>query len=360
MDLEQVERVNWVRTENDIGWFAIWLPGNFPPDMIDVDRLIEFWRQPDGGENQLVFVGFLRKWNWTEKSDGVELLTISGPDPIDLLNRRIIAFAANESQSSKTAPADDMIKAIVRENAAELAPVTEAGRPRRYPEANFSVAANLSNAPSLTRKFAWRQMLTVLQELAETSTNLGTPLFFDCVPTTLHAQFEFRTWTTLMGADRSISGRIAPTVFSVEAGNMIDPDLTEDWSEEWNYVWGGGQGERLDRVIDPEKDLPRIFRGGPWGKREIFQDAREEDTILGVANKAFERMQAERPRLLFTAKLLDTPTSRYGIDWKYGDKVTARYKGKEFEGRIRTVRYQLDNEGVENIDARLEVELATG
>ena len=356
--IQQFTRLEYVRVLNDLGWFTLVLPEDYPEALLAPDNLFEIWREPEGAEPQLQMVGFLRKWSWESASDGTELLTLSGPDQLRLLDPATIAYEAGEAEADKTGFADDVIKAIVREARGALAGNDAEGRPKRFPAANFAVDPDVGQGQSIERRFSWRQVLPVIQEIAEASRHQGTPVYFDCVPAG-RAQFQFRTWVNVRGADRTLSGGLQPVIFSKEAGNLGDPSLIEDWTQEINYVWGGGQGEGLARVIDTENDLPRMNRS-LWNRRDIFQDAREEVTVLGVANRAFERMQAGRPRLFFSGDLRDTPQSRYGVDWGFGDKATARYRNQEFDGIVRTIQITVDDSGREDLRARLEVELATG
>lgn len=357
-ELTDLESVEYWRSLNGMGGFHITTREDFEEDYWGVDRLIEIWRTPEGGEEQLMMVGFWRWKEWTENDDQFEIFNMGGPDQNDLLDRRVIAYYAGTAGADKTDFADDMLKAIIRENMGALAPLDEAGRPRAYDADYFSVAPDFGHAPSVSRRFAWRKVFPTLLEICESSRNLGTPLYFDVVPGAIPAHFEFRTYVNLMGVDRTSTSGLSPIVFSKENGNLGKPSLREDWSNEWNYVWGGGQGEGTDRVIDPEDDQWRAHRS-IWNRREVFQDAREEDTILGVANKAYQRMQQERPLLKFSAKLLDTPQSIFGVDWDYGDKVTANYRG-EYDVLIDAYRISIDRDGNEDVSVRAEVDLATG
>ncbi len=357
-EIEDYESFQYGRFINNVGWWMIVLPGDTPNDLVDVDRLVEFWRKPEGGDEQLQMVGFTRYWDWFETGPNDERLRIGGTDQMGLLDRRVIAYVSESSQSSKTDQADDLIKAIVRENMGANAALTEANRPRAFPPANFEVMNDIADAPSVTRSFAWRNVLDVLQEIAETSGNLGTPLYFT-VDYTGPAKFVFRTFVNVLGIDRTVSAGLAPIIFSKEAGNIRSPFMREDWRQEHNYVWGGGQGQAAARTIDPEKDLQRIARS-IWAKTEIFQDAREESTTQGVANKAFERLQNERPRLIFRGELLDTPQSKYGVDWKFGDKVTVRFRFQELAGIVDNVSVSVDSSGKEILTSSLEIDIATG
>ncbi len=356
-EINAIESVQYSRFVNNPGWFMLILDPSFDPTFIDVDNLIEFWRQPEGAEDRLEMVGFLRYWDWFETAPKAERLRLGGPDQMDLLDRRVVAYRSTTSQSTKTDEADDMIKEIVRENLGADAALTEANRPRAFDPDHFTVAGNTSLAPSVTRSFAWRNVLDVLQEIADVSRFSGTPLFFDLIPST-GATFEFRTYIDIRGIDRTLAG-VASIVFSREYGNLSNPFLREDWREEWNYIWGGGQGQGTARTIDPEKDLNRIFRS-VWGKREVFQDAREESTIQGVANRARERLEESRPVMTFRGDLLDTARARYGIDWDFGDRVLARYRGREFEGDIKSVSVSIDSDGLETVRAQIEVDVLPG
>ncbi len=218
--------------------------------------------------------------------------------------------------------------------------------------------ADTTEGPAVTRNFSWRFVLPVVQEIAQSSRDLGSPLYFDMVPSATPAVFEFQTFIPLLGVDRSMSTSV-PIIFSKEMENLNGPRWEEDWFTERNYVYGGGQGEADDRVIDPEDDVWRMHKS-LWNRREAFQDAREETTTLGVANKAFERMQRERPVVRFEGDLLDTPNTRFGADWDYGDKVTAKYRGREFSGIVDGYTISMNKFGEEEFLARMEVEYGFG
>ena len=357
-DLRQVESFSYYRAANDVGGFKMVMKPDFDVNLIDVDHIIQFWRQAAGGEELLMLSGFCRKWGWYEGRNGSDRFFVEGVDQNDLIDRRIIAYFAEESESYKVDFADDLIKAIIRENMGALAAVDEAGRPRAYDADYFSVMADTTEGPSVTRSFAWRYVLPVVQEIAKSSRDLGYPLYFDVMPSAVPAIFEFQTFIPYLGVDRSM-GSAVPVIFSREFGNLGFPRLEEDWFDERNYVYGGGQGEEDDRMIDPEDDVWRMHKS-IWNRRECFQDAREESTQIGVANKAYERMQKERPVVRFDADLLDSPTTRFGVDWMYGDNVTARYRGREFSGMVDGYSISVDDTGEEDFMARMEVAYGFG
>lgn len=355
--VEEFQNLEYTRTLNEIGWFKMIVPAEFPPAFVKPDMLFEIWRKPEGGIEQLMMVGFLRKWKYFETARGQERLRLAGPDQMDLLPRPIIGYAAGEPQSDKTDFADDMIKEIIFENKGAGAGLTAEGRFRGYDADFFEIAGDEGAAPSITRRFAWRDMWAVIQELMESSRHAGIPLYIDVVPTG-HAKFQVRTYINLRGVDRTVTTGLNPILFSKEAGNLQAPSLEEDWTDEWNYVFGGGQGEGTARLIDTENDLDRILQS-QWNRREKFADAREEDTALGVAQKANQKMQDKRPILKFEGELVDAPQTIFGVHWNFGDKVSARYRGLTIDGVVNNYKISLDDDS-EDLSAKLEVDFVSG
>lgn len=353
--------VKWelTRVENGKGWFTITASKNFDPRWLGVDRLIEFWRQPIGGEDGCLGVGFMRYWEWFEQEeDGREVVRFGGPDQVELVERHIVGYQANTANTSKTGAADDVSKAIIRENYVFATAGNDSyGRPRGYPAANFECDPDEGAGFVLTRAFAWRNTLPTIQELAESSRSHGVPLFFDVIPDG-PARFRFRTWVNVRGIDRTISTGIAPILFSKAAGNLGNPMLRFDYRNELSYVFGGGQGEGPTRTMDHEASSIAVLREGEsiWNKREAFQDARECGVVLlCIGAKAYRRLQQHRAKVIFKGALLDMPQSKFGIDWNFGDKVSSRYRGFDFDGHVRSFTISVDENKVEKISARMDV-----
>jgi len=360
--LSNVVKWDFVRTANDIGWWTITLNADFPPEFLRIDNIIEFWRQPSGASEVLLGIGFLRYFEWKTDETGTTRLTIGGPDPIELLNRRLVQNYAETAPSQKGPDyADDMMKEFVDEQF--LTTATRLGdiyysRSSALPSDHFSIAPDTSQGyANMSKQSAWRFVLPILQEIAEASWNQGTRIYFD-LDYVGPATFLFNTWADLRGIDRTIGTSIAPIVFSQESGNLSKPSLRFDYTEEVNFVYGGGQGQGTDREVDPENDEPRS-QLSLWNRREGFQDAREcptgEVPTYCIANKAFDRMQSGRPSVLFEGNLVDTPTTRFGVDWFYGDKVTVQYRGFELDGRADQFSVSMKEDGIETIVARVSI-----
>lgn len=355
--------INWtlVRTANDIGWWTITLGEDFRREYLGIDNFIEFWRQPEGSSEILLGVGLLRYYGWSTDFDGVTTLKIGGPDPIELLKRRIIQNYAETAFSEKNGYADDVMKEIVDEqflNTGSRLGDIYYSRSSALPAAQFSIAPDSSQGYATSGiQAGWREILPIIQQLATSSWNQGTRIYFD-FEYVGPAQLMFKTWGNLRGIDRTIGTSIAPVIFSQEAGNLTNPSLTFDYTEEINFVFGGGQGQGVAREVDPENDEPRS-QLSYWNRREAFEDAREcpagEVPTYCIANKAYDAMQNGRPQVLFEGDLVDTPLTRFGVDWFYGDKVTIQYKGFEFDGRADHFEVEVNQDGTEQITARVSI-----
>jgi hypothetical protein len=344
------------RVASSIGSFGMYLPLSFNPDLIAPDRQIQVWRQPDGGRLGLWRVYLLRKWKFSTQ-DSDQMLEIAGPDMNDLLRRRIVAAFAGSAQAGKTDFADDMMKEIVTQSIADgVAPVPAAGT-RVW--SNLSIAADLGDGPTITRSFPWEKLLTasnngVLPQLAKAAREAGTEVFFDIVPNVVSSNsitFQFQTFTGQPGQD--VSDRVT---FDQADGNMKNPSLEYDYTEEENYIYAGGQGEESDRNIQQVYDSTR-YGQSIWGRCEGFADARNQSTDNGVISAGNTHLEEGRSRIRFTAQPLDTTGTRFGIDWDFGYQVGARYLNRQFNSIIRAVSIVV-NENGEEIRARLDYEAA--
>lgn len=345
------------RAEGQIGACNLRAALSFNPDMLLPDRQIQIWRQPQGGNLGLWRVYFLRKWTFSTRGSE-QIIEMGGPDVMDLLRRRIVAAYAGSSQAGKTDYADDMMKEVVSQAILDTASPTPSAGTRAW--ANLSIAPDLSLGPTITKSFSWDKLLTssgagVLPAIQEAAREAGTEVFFDIIPNAVTASsisFIFQTFIGQPGQD--VSSRIA---FDLARGNMRDPELRYDYSEEENYIYAGGQGEGAARVIQQVYDSAR-YGVSIWARCEGFADARNQSTGDGVTEAGRSALEAGRPKIQFSAIPVDTAGTRFGIDWDFGDLVQARYLNRQFYSIIRAVTISVDDEGNEEIRARLDYESA--
>ena len=252
--------------------------------------------------------------------------------------------------------ADDMMKAIVRENLGSLSSDAD----RDWTQEGLSVAGDAGLGPNITTAFSWRNVLDVLQDIADTARAAGTETFFRIVRSSPafgsdDAAYEFRTYIDQLGLDRRAGTSTISTIVSPERGNLGQARLERDYDEEIAFVYGAGQGEGEDRLIDTAFDTARINRS-IWGRIEALRDSRHQESDAGVQDDADLALIEGRPRLRFSASLLSVPGFEYGRDWGYGDRLTVRFADVQMEAMIRAVEVRVSADGAEEIDARIETE----
>jgi hypothetical protein len=333
---------------HQVGACVLQLPGTFAKALLAPDRRIEIWRAPDGGALALERVYLVRRIVDSTDADGVRTLTITGVDGNDLLRRRIVAYAAGSAQAEMTDQSDDMCRAIVIDNLG-----SDALTARQISSTYLSMALENSDGISLTKGFAYRNVLTVLQEIADIAATAGTPVYWHMVDVA-PAQWEFRTYTKQPGMDHTFPAGNNPVLLGLEYGNLAEPTLVMDYTTEINYVYAGGQGEGEARIIQTAEDTARSGRS-LFGRCEAFADARNEDQTAGVLAAAQQMLADGRPRLRFAAKIVESVGTRYGIHWRWGDRVTAMYAGETYDAMIRSVAVNVNETGRETIEAKFEI-----
>lgn len=330
---------------NNVGNFNLSLPLSFPKDLIAKDRRILFWRKPDGGQLRLDFVGLIRKVTTTAPGGFIRRV-VAGPDANDLLNRRIVAYAAASSQASKTAVADNFILQVARENGGTDTTVSA----RAYSTTYYSVQSNPSLGPAIVKAYAYRNLLDVMRDLADAARTAGTAVYFGIVPVT-ETQFQMRVQLTQWGRDRTADSGY-PLTFSLENDNLANPELVEDATEEVTIAYGLGDGEESQRDVQTSEDTARSG-ASVFGRREAAINAVGNATA-GVLDAADGRVVKGRPVSYFTADLLSVPGCVYGVDWNFGDMVTVSFDGRQFDALIRAVTISVSANGNETIQCTLE------
>ncbi len=341
------------RLVNGLGHLTLSIPPDLPDSFLKPDRLIQVWRGPTASKLSLWNVYMLRKWRW-ERPEDAEQLTLYGPDMNDLLRRRIVAAFSGTTDSEKTDEADDMMKSLVTESLLDTAlPIPAAGT-RAW--ANLTVMPDVSLGPIITKGVSFRDLLDqygsgTLPEISQAAKAAGTDVFFAIRPNVITSNsinFIFETYTGQPGMD--VSDRVT---FALEHGNLLAPYLEYDYEGEVNYVYSGGQGEDTGRNVQQVYDAPR-YGASIWSRCEGFADARDQDTDNGVIATGDAQLREGKPLVRAGGLAMDTRGTRFGRDWDFGYKVTARYHTVEFDAIVRAVSLGLDIDGRETARARLE------
>lgn len=331
------------KVANKPGAFSMLFTGNFDVNPIRLDGLVEFWR-----DGKWVNTGMARAIRYFADKAGNDYVQISGPDLQDILDRRIIIGAAGSAESDKTDYADDMIKAIVTE---QFGSGAGAGRDI---SAYLTVEADKSLGYSLSKSFAYKNVLTTIQEIAQTSTENSLPIYFDVVPyiSGNNILFRFETYLNQPGIDRTGTSQV---VFGTNYDNISDVNLEYDFTSEVTAAYAGGQGEGADRYLTSAINTDRVAES-PYNRRESFKDARNESSTTAADDKASQSVREGAPVVRFAGRLLDIPPTRYGIEWSWGDKVIVQYRDIQQEAIISAVTFTVNDAGRETIDARFALE----
>ena len=266
--------LEYIKTQNATGALVI----NMPRELIQYDQfsvgdIFEVWREKGGVlelQNETAY--FLQDWEFWTDNDGAEYIRLMANDANWLLDTAVVIAKSTSAQADKTAIPDNMMKAIVRE---QLGGLAAADRQK------LAVAPDLSAAgASITKAFAYRNVLTTLQELCEVAQEKNNVwLGFDVVRTAPGA-FEFRTYTGQRGQDH---GRTSgdPRLVGKQYGNLSEATFGTYHADERNFVVVGGQGEDLDRQLVYRWNYNR-WHASKWNRREYFKDSRNNETTAAL------------------------------------------------------------------------------
>lgn len=321
---------------------------------VAVDNQIHIYRTPYGGTAELQGIFFARGWRRYTTREGLSRVTVTGVNANDLLNRRIVAYYAGSSEAQMSNEADDMMKQIVTDNLVDGTDYAGSESGRDISDHGFSVAQATAEGPTIEQGHSWRNVLSVLQSIQSKSRAAGTEVFFN-VEATSAQTFTFQTYTGQPGSDRTLSSSDDPLLFAPSWGNLEDPVLDEDYTDEANFIYAGGQGEGDQRNIQEASDTARI-NASVWNRREAFRQATHgASTDAAVGDQADEELARLRGQVMFSAQIVPTADTPYGgRGWRIGDKVTCSYLGRQFDCLIRSGYITVDERGREDVRARVE------
>lgn len=338
--------LSYARTVNDVGSLTLTLPGTyaFPASALP-DGRIEVWRRLPNGREYLDTdtIWMVQAIEYQEAADGTRALVVEADTPLCLLRepgRFVDAYAAT-GNASKNSPADNLIKAIVREQLG-----SSAATARQIP--GFTVQADTTQAPYISKAFAWRAVLDVLRDVAAASTEAGTYLAFDMV-SPVPAQLEFQTFIGARGTDNRFPSGVSPVILSPERRTLVQAVLRYDFRDEVTYAKVGGSGEGTARLTGEASDAARLAVS-PYRRRERFTNATSTDTQTALDDEASGAVRAGRPRVIVSGKIAQTRDLQYGVHWLWGDYVTIQAFGRQVDARIDAITVRV-TPGGETIDA---------
>jgi hypothetical protein len=344
-------RLRYTLSAAQIGSLEIDLPTSFDASSIGRDWQIEVWRSPGTGPeylegNKRWLIRRVRQVFADRNS-----LTLMAVCPNDLLRRRIIAYDAGSAFTDKTGTADDLIKALARENM--TTGITGARDVSGALTAVFEVAGDTSQGASVSVACARDNLLTTVRKLCEASITAGTYLAFDVTWT--GTIFQLQTYADQLGADHRYPSGQNPVILSQQFGNLADVEVVDAYEDEITVVVAGAQGLGSARTIATATDTTRRD-ASPFNQCEVFHQgntAGYSSTIL--ADLADARLRAGRPVRTITGRVAETPGTQYGRDWGWGDRVTVQVGSMTADARLDTVTIEVAG-GRETIDAGVRID----
>lgn len=352
--MEHMASLAYTLVVNAVGSLTIDLTDDaLDPTWLEPDARIEVMRKPDGGawapEGRTVWL--LQKWTRGLSPNG-RYRRLVAESAMTLLRRRYTMYRADHAAVNITDEVDNIMKEVVRTNLGSTANgaasyIGFTSPPTRI-QSGLTVEANQSLGLTTSKEFAWRNVLSVLQDLAGDAATSSVPLFFEVVWD--GSGLTFRTRFYQPGTDRT--GTTGRLIVSPEHGNLGGTvEVTEDWTDCATWVVTGGQGQQEDRLVGGAWDTARIGRS-PYGVRELFVNATSLTTAASLNAEAASELHRRRPKRTLSGQLLSAPGATYGIDWLHGDRLIAQFDGEPFDALVETVAVKLDG-GRESIEAKI-------
>ena len=314
------------------------------------DWQVEVWRSrtADTGESNAIaayvdFYGFVRDEIRATNADGQTICTYYAVGQLHLLQRSIVAYAADVSNRSKfvSAKAETIMKTLVTRNATTSG-TTADGRDRTVPTwgSYITVQADGAAGNTLDVFCTRRNLLDTLQDIARVGGG-----DFDLVKTAART-WDFRWYAGQRGTDRSAS-----VVFALQYGNMAEPQLRRRWLEEATIAIVAGQGTEANRAIV-------VRTGGNYdasvNSLEILVDARDVPTTAGLNARGDARLDELAAVDELTFDVIQTPGSLYGLHYFLGDLVVGYFQGITATKKVAGVTVIMDNDGSESIGLELQ------
>lgn len=303
----------YTRRRNEPGNGAVLLSGDHRA-ISELERRgqIEIWRRnADYGIDWYCdFYGLFGGYRYTQDARKRCLVKVVGQ--LAQLSWRIVAWKAETLSRSKfvSTKAESIMKTLVSYNASANA-TTANGRLRAGTWGDRTINIQTDAAGGNTRDWycAGDNLLATLQDLARVAGG-----DFDLVKTAA-TTWEFRWYAGQLGTDRS-----STVTLSVDRGNMTGVVYDYDLASEKTVAVVGGQGEASDRAF--------VVRTGAdynasTNDVEVFVDARRFSTTAGLEAAGDVAMGKARAAVAFDYKVIQVPSSLYGLHYFLGDKVKA-------------------------------------
>lgn len=352
----QIVELRAARAVNSVGSATLVLPDKYLPSYWRKDMRFKFYRRSFGGRRYLLgnTIWLARRFKKTGKFWEIGL-----QDACSVLTRHIVAYKQETTHAEKTLlmgtadEADNLIKQFLRENMGALSLQDQ----DRNLGNHMYVEDNKNLGPVVEKTASYAEIFGTLTGLVNDAAELGTKLYFDMflepnpLPNTIYPEIlAFRVFKDYLGTDRATVAHFGP-----QFNNLTDIELEWNYEDEYTAVYAGGMGQGATRLVVLEKDDVRI-RQSPFGRRETFIDVNDVDVESVLSDEAKAKLHKNKPKVVLTAKAVDTPQLQFGRDYFYGDLVKASVDTFDFTPLIDAFSVTYAG-GKEELDIRLRGEL---
>ena len=354
--LTAVDQMAYTRRLNGVGAFMMSLPRHLrQPVMLRKDALAQVYRSdPVTGQMREDGTYFLRSAEHVPGAyDG---LVIGGVSAEHLLKRRVYNPDDDPNVaggfSTKSGPAVTVMREVVTEQM--ISPATNGER--AFPGLSLaSIGEDTSPNYPFRREIGQQNVLDVLSDVAK-ATRLDFWLAFDGVDPAGYPKFVFHAGRR--GTDRSKHSHPAgPYVYlTPSSGNLVEPQLTLDSTEEANAVYVLGKGANGNRLVYRQERSAAVVES-PFNRVERAVESSEADTLDELLAAASTALAEGAPQVTFSFVPLVTASGAiYQLDWRLGDVVTVGAYGYEMDARVTAVTVTLTGAG-ETVEVETEREL---
>ena len=306
------------------------------------DALVEVWRKVINTTTGETVIDWTREWNGVFKDYSIKFIenqyffnAVCVGDMALLSGREILYYAGTTGKTKFTGQkAETIMKDLVKYNAGSSA-TTGNGRIRTGTITGLSVEADSARGNTLNFSCAWENLLESLQKIAKVG---GAD--FDLVKTGV-AAWEFRYYPGQLGTDRTAS-----VVFSLDRGNMKNPELLIIRSLEKTAIAVLGAGEESSRRI-------RVVTGANYSATNDIEEAydarNETDTDAALDSRGAVIAKEKEKTVALEFEIVQTEGARYGQHYFLGDLVTAIFAGYSETLKVTAVEISSSVSDVEQI-----------
>lgn len=301
------------------------------------DNFIEVYRTSPLTELLILEETYLVRSRQRFRADNEERLVVGGVSLNQLLMRRIVDPAddpaATAGYSVKSGVADTVMRAYVREQAADLASTA-----RKTPGLTVSNVAGVGLPVNKSARYV--NLFTVINDLSQgggmdfqISRGTGAALVMDI---------------ERIGSVRTVANYPGGSWVGINPnrGNLSDPSLAIDRTDEHNYVYALGQGQGAARQLVKVASADATLT--PFNRCEFVKDARnvEQTNVAGLTSAAYEALADQKVVTEFEFQPTGVEAgSIYRKNWDVGDSITAQWGDFQQDLRITGIEITLDDSG---------------